>query len=114
MSYEMPSESSDGYLGSNLMNKLELESLLEELDEALLKAFPGPEPMSVLVVGGACLLFQEVTNQPTALIRTALNDSIPLYTIRNWLVTYRPPMLYSRDRASSERMAHDTQAASRC
>jgi hypothetical protein len=47
------------------MNKLELESLLEELDEALVKAFPGPEPMSVLVVGGACLLFQEVTNRPT-------------------------------------------------
>jgi len=32
------------------MNKLELEALLEELDEALVKAFPGPEPMSVLVV----------------------------------------------------------------
>jgi Nucleotidyltransferase of unknown function (DUF6036) len=47
------------------MNKSELETLLEELDEALVKAFPGPEPMSVLVVGGACLLFQEVTNRPT-------------------------------------------------
>jgi len=47
------------------MNKPELEALLEELDEALVKAFPGPEPMSVLVVGGACLLFQEVTNRPT-------------------------------------------------
>lgn len=40
------------------MNKLELETLLEEFDEALVKAFPGLEPMSVLVVGGACLLFQ--------------------------------------------------------
>ena len=48
-----------------MMNKSELESLLEELDEALVKAFPGPEPMSVLVVGGACLLFQGVTTRPT-------------------------------------------------
>ena len=47
------------------MNKRELEELLEELDAALVKAFPGPEPMSVLVVGGACLLLQEVTNRPT-------------------------------------------------
>ncbi len=47
------------------MYKPELEALLEELDEALVKAFPGPEPMSVLVVGGACLLFQEVTTRPT-------------------------------------------------
>ena len=42
------------------MNKPELETLLEELDEALVKAFPGPEPMSVLVVGGACLLLSVV------------------------------------------------------
>lgn len=27
------------------MNKIELEALLEELDEALVKAFPGPEPL---------------------------------------------------------------------
>jgi hypothetical protein len=47
------------------MNKLELETLLEELDEELVKAFPGPKPMSVLVVGGACLLFQEVISRPT-------------------------------------------------
>lgn len=47
------------------MNKPELEALLEELDEALVKAFPGPEPMSVLMVGGACLLFQGVINRPT-------------------------------------------------
>src|SRR5947209_18807359 len=47
------------------MNKPELESLLEELDGALVKAFPGAEPMSVLVVGGACLLFQGVTSRPT-------------------------------------------------
>jgi hypothetical protein len=47
------------------MNKLELEALLKELDEALVKAFPGPEPMCGLVVGGACLLFQDVTDRPT-------------------------------------------------
>ena len=47
------------------MNKLELEALLGELDEALVKAFHGPESMSVLVVGGACLLFQEVITRPT-------------------------------------------------
>jgi hypothetical protein len=47
------------------MNKLELETLLEELDEELVKAFPGPEPMRVLMVGGACLLFQGIINRPT-------------------------------------------------
>lgn len=47
------------------MNKPELEALLEELDEALVKAFPGPEPLRVLVVGGACLLFQGVISRPT-------------------------------------------------
>ena len=47
------------------MNKLELEALLEELDVALAKAFPGPEPMSVLIVGGACLIFQDVTDRST-------------------------------------------------
>jgi len=47
------------------MNKLELEVLLEELDGALAKAFPGPEPMSVLIVGGACLIFQDVTDRST-------------------------------------------------
>jgi hypothetical protein len=47
------------------MNKPELEALLEELDEALVKAFPGPELMRVLVVGGACLLFEDVIDRPT-------------------------------------------------
>ena len=51
--------------GCKTVNKLELETLLEEFDEALVKAFPGPEPMSVLVVGGACLLFQNVITRPT-------------------------------------------------
>jgi hypothetical protein len=36
-----------------------------EFDEALVQAFPGPEPMSVLLVGGACLLLQGITAQPT-------------------------------------------------
>ncbi len=30
-----------------------------------MQAFPGPEPMSVLLVGGACLLLQGITAQPT-------------------------------------------------
>src|SRR5436309_2830289 len=36
------------------MTKTEVEALQEEFDEALVQAFPGPEPMSVLLVGGAC------------------------------------------------------------
>jgi Nucleotidyltransferase of unknown function (DUF6036) len=51
--------------GCGVVNKLELETLLEELDKALMKAFPGSEPMSVLVVGGACLIFQGVTDRST-------------------------------------------------
>lgn len=47
------------------MNKSELERLLEELDAALVDTFPGPERMRMLVVGGACLLFQGVTARPT-------------------------------------------------
>ena len=45
------------------MTKTELEALLQEFDEALVEAFPGPEPMSVLLVGGACLLLQGLTTQ---------------------------------------------------
>ena len=37
---------------------------LKKFDEALLEAFPGPEPMSVLLVGGACLLLQGIATQP--------------------------------------------------
>jgi hypothetical protein len=44
--------------------KQELEALLEEFDATLVKAFPGPEPMSVLLVGRACLLLQGITTQP--------------------------------------------------
>lgn len=47
------------------MNKTELEALLEEFNEALVKTFPGPEPMRVLIVGGACLLFQNIITRPT-------------------------------------------------
>ncbi len=47
------------------MNKQELETLLEELDESFVKAFPHTALMRVLVVGGACLLFQNVTTRPT-------------------------------------------------
>ena len=47
------------------MDIQEFESLLVEFDEALVKAFPGPEPLSALVVGGACLLFQGIITRPT-------------------------------------------------
>jgi hypothetical protein len=47
------------------MTKSEVEAFLKEFDEALMQAFPGPEPMSVLLVGGACLLLQGITAQPT-------------------------------------------------
>jgi hypothetical protein len=46
------------------MTKTELEALLKEFDDALVQAFPGPDPMSVLLVGGACLLLQGITTQP--------------------------------------------------
>ncbi len=47
------------------MTKTEVEAFLKEFDEALVQAFPDPEPMSVLLVGGACLLLQGITAQPT-------------------------------------------------
>ena len=56
------------------MNKKELLSLLVELDEALLEAFPGPEPIQVLVVGGACLLMAGVTERPTKDIDVIITD----------------------------------------
>lgn len=46
------------------MTKSELEVFLREFDEALVQAFPGPEPMSVLLVGEACFLLQGITAQP--------------------------------------------------
>jgi hypothetical protein len=46
------------------MTKSELEAFLREFDEALVQAFPGPEPMSLLLVGGACLLLRGITAQP--------------------------------------------------
>lgn len=56
------------------MNKEELEGLLEELDGALVEAFPGPEPIRVLVVGGACLLLAGVTTRPTKDVDVILTD----------------------------------------
>jgi hypothetical protein len=41
------------------MTKSELEALLKEYDEALVAAFPGPEPMSVLLVAGVVLAVAE-------------------------------------------------------
>lgn len=56
------------------MNKEKLEALLEELDEALVKAFPGPGTISVLVVGGACLMLSDVTTRPTEDIDVIITD----------------------------------------
>ncbi len=56
------------------MNREELEALLDELDEALVTAFPGPEAISVLVVGGACLVFSEVTTRQTKDIDVIITD----------------------------------------
>jgi hypothetical protein len=57
-----------------MMNKQELEALLEELDGALVTAFPGTAPMRVLIVGGACLLFQDVTARPTSDVDVIIFD----------------------------------------
>jgi len=47
------------------MEKHELEIMLQELDDALVAAFPDAAPLQALVVGGACLLLTEVTSRPT-------------------------------------------------
>lgn len=56
------------------MNREELALLLTELDEALVEAFPGPEPVRVFVVGGACLLLAGVTERPTKDIDVIITD----------------------------------------
>jgi len=56
------------------MNRQEIEAYLLELDEALAEAFPGPEPMRVLVVGGACLLLADVTTRATKDIDVIITD----------------------------------------
>ena len=47
------------------MNKQMLEEYFLELDEALVTAFPGSEPMSVIVVGGAFLVLTNIINRQT-------------------------------------------------
>ena len=56
------------------MNKDELEGLLQELDVELMNAFPGPERIHILVVGGACLLFTGVTDRPTRDVDVIITD----------------------------------------
>jgi hypothetical protein len=56
------------------MNRDEITLLLEEVDAALAQAFPGPEPISVLVVGGACLLLAGVSERPTRDIDVIIFD----------------------------------------
>jgi hypothetical protein len=56
------------------MNNQEMEVYLTELDEALAKAFPSPEPIRVLVVGGACLLLSDVITRATKDIDVIITD----------------------------------------
>jgi hypothetical protein len=56
------------------MDKLEINAYLIELDEVLAEAFPSPEPIRVLVVGGACLLLADVTTRSTKDIDVIITD----------------------------------------
>lgn len=56
------------------MDKHEIEAYLLELDEALAEAFPNPEPICVLVVGGACLLLADATTRVTKDIDVIITD----------------------------------------
>lgn len=56
------------------MDKQEIEAYVVELDEALAAAFPSPEPMRVLIVGGACLLLTDATTRPTKDIDVIITD----------------------------------------
>ena len=56
------------------MNKQEMEAYLVELDEGLAKALPSPEPICVMVVGGACLLLSDITERPTQDIDVIITD----------------------------------------
>jgi hypothetical protein len=56
------------------MNREEMEALLLELDEAFARAFASLEPISVLVVGGACLLLCDITTRPTHDIDVIITD----------------------------------------
>jgi hypothetical protein len=58
------------------MTKTELEALLREFDEALVEAFPGPERMSVLLVGGACLLLQGITAQSIDVVEVIILEML--------------------------------------
>jgi hypothetical protein len=58
------------------MTKTEVEALLREFDEALVQAFPGPEPMSVLLAGGACLLLQGITAQPIDVVEVIILEML--------------------------------------
>jgi len=56
------------------MDKHEIEAYLMELDQALTEAFPNPEPIRVLVVGGACLLLADVSTRVTKDIDVIITD----------------------------------------
>lgn len=48
--------------------------MLRELDEALVAAFPEAPPIQALLVGGACLMFTEVTSRQTSDIDIIIFD----------------------------------------
>lgn len=56
------------------MNKQEMQAYLVELDEALAHAFPGPEPISVIVVGGAFLVLTDIINRQTDDVDVIITD----------------------------------------
>lgn len=56
------------------LSREQLEQMIEELDEALAAAFPGPDPIKVMVVGGACLLFANVVDRQTKDIDVIVTD----------------------------------------
>src|SRR5712692_3040857 len=56
------------------MDKQEIEAYLIEFDGALAEAFPNPEPIRILVVGGACLLLADVTTRATKDIDVIITD----------------------------------------
>jgi hypothetical protein len=70
------------------MTKSELEVLLKEFDAALVEAFPGPEPMSALLVGGACLLLQGITTHPVDSVEVIILEM--LGSPERTLVFYSP------------------------
>jgi len=56
------------------MDKQTIEEYLIELDEALFAAFPDPNPMSVIVVGGAFLVLTGTISRQTDDVDVIITD----------------------------------------